>query len=201
VCVEPDPQWQSYLETNLGSLAHVALEPSVLVGAGAADDATLAILHHDVGTSQVVRTTDGAGLPSISTDELLGRHPQLSDVRLIKSDTDGYEVMLVPELARTFRPSRPVIFFEFDPRPTAYATPELVPNDIWDVLIGFGYEQAVVWDNGGRLIGPAQVAALTERSVVLEQTEEERGYGFWDVAVAHKDDPVGLHVLATVARG
>lgn len=199
VCVEPDPQWQGYLETNVGALDNVVVEPSVLVAPDAAD-ISLAIVHQDVGTSQVQQTSDGTGLPTITTDELLARHPQLADVRLVKSDTDGYDVMLVPALARTFLPSKPVLFFEFDPRPTAIATPDLAPNDIWKTLVDLGYESAVVWDNGGTLIGPAATADLEERSAVLDLSEQERGYGFWDVAVAHKDDPVGLHVLADLSR-
>lgn len=199
VCVEPDPQWQSYLETNVGALDNVVVEPSVLVAPEAAD-VSLAIVHQDVGTSQVQQSADGTGLPTITTDELLVRFPELADVRLVKSDTDGYDVMLVPALARTFLPSKPVLFFEFDPRPTALATPDLVPNDIWATLVDLGYESAVIWDNGGSLIGPAPTAELEERSAVLELTPEARGYGFWDVAVAHKDDPVGLHVLAQLSR-
>lgn len=199
VCVEPDPQWQTYLETNVGNLDNVAVEPSVLVAPEAAG-ISLAIVHQDVGTSQVQPTSGEGGLPTITTDELLAGHPRLADVRLVKSDTDGYDVMLVPALARTFLPSKPVLFFEFDPRPTRLATPDLEPNDIWQTLVGFGYEQAVVWDNGGGLIGPAATAELEERSAVLDLTPDERGYGFWDVAVAHKDDPVGLHVLAEMSR-
>jgi len=201
VCVEPDPEWLTYLEENVGSLDHVAIEPSVLVGPDADTSSTLAIVHESVGTSHVERVADGTGLPMITTTELLARHPRLADVRLVKSDTDGYDVMLVPALAEAFLASRPVLFFEFDPRPTREATPELAPNDIWDVLVGFGYEDAVVWDNGGNLLGAWPTAELAERSGVLDDlTPKERGYGFWDVAVAHKDDPVGLRTLAEVSR-
>jgi FkbM family methyltransferase len=201
VCVEPDPMWIGYLEDNVGSLENVAIEPSVLVGPDVDTSEGLALVHEDVGTSHVARVSDGSGLPMITTTELLEKYPRLADVRLVKSDTDGYDVMLVPALAEAFLPSRPVIFFEFDPRPTAEATPELEPNDIWDVLIGFGYEQAVVWDNGGTVVGAWPAAELTERSKVLELSPKERGYGFWDVAVAHRDDPVGLDVLEALARG
>jgi len=199
VCVEADPQWQTYLETNLGARDDVAIEPSILVGPEAAGS-SVSVVHHDVGTSQVQLTTDGTGLPTLTTDELLQRHPRLAEVRLVKTDTDGFDVMLVPALARTFLPSKPVIFFEFDPRPTALATPDLDPNALWEVLVGLGYERAVVWDNGGNLIEAAPTAELKEHSSVLDLSQEERGYGFWDVAVAHRDDPVGLTVLETVAQ-
>jgi FkbM family methyltransferase len=194
VCVEPDPQWVDYLQHNVGHLPNVEVEPSVLVGPED-EGASMELVHESVGTSHVQRSTDGTGLPALTTDALLERYPQLGRVRLIKSDTDGYDVQLVPALARTFLPSKPVIFFEFDPRPTAEATPELDPDAIWGVLTELGYEHAVVWDNGGRLIGPSATAELSARSAVLDLPEKERGYGFWDVAVAHRDDPVGRKVL------
>jgi FkbM family methyltransferase len=198
VCVEPDPEWVTYLRRNVGSLDNVAIEPSVLVGPEEAG-MEMRIVHHPEGTSQVRASDDGSGVRTLTTDELLANHPQLQNVRLVKTDTDGYDVQLVPPLARTFIGSKPILFFEFDPLPTALAAPDLDPNDIWQVLIDLGYERAVVWDNGGRLIGPAATAELPEKSKVLELTQKERGYGFWDVAVAHRDDPVGLEVLEAVA--
>ena len=199
VCVEPDPEWVTYLRRNVGSLDNVAIEPSVLVGPEDAGS-SMRIVHHVEGTSQVRPADDGSGVQTLSTDELLANHPQLQNVRLVKTDTDGYDIQLVPPLARTFIGSRPILFFEFDPLPTALATPELDPNDIWQVLIDLGYERAVVWDNGGRLIGPAATAELPEKSKVLDLPQKERGYGFWDVAVAHRDDPVGLEVLDRVGH-
>lgn len=201
VCVEPDPEWLTYLEANVGDRPNIAVEPSVLLGPDADLDAPLAIVHQAIGTSQVTRAEEGSGLPAITTDELLRRHPQLEKVRLIKTDTDGYDVMLVPHLVTTFAASHPVVFFEYDPRPTRIATPELDPVALWQYLVDAGYEQAVIWDNGGRLIASAPTADLTEMCAVLDQPEKERGYGFWDVAVAHRDDPVGLEVLAAVAAG
>lgn len=55
-------------------------------------------------------------------------------------------------------------------------------------------------DNGGQLIGPAATAELEEQSAVLDLPPEEHGYGFWDVAVAHRDDPVGRQVLDEAGR-
>lgn len=198
VCVEPDPEWLTYLEANVGDKANIAVEPSILLGAEADLGTPLAIVHHAVGTSQVTRADEGGGIPAITTDELLRRHPQLERVRLIKSDTDGYDVLLMPHLVKTFAGSRPVIFFEYDPRPTRIATPELDPKAIWQEIAAAGYEQAVIWDNRGRLITSAPTSSLAALCAVLDQPEKERGYGFWDVAVAHREDRVGLEVLAAV---
>src|SRR5690606_34061942 len=106
---------------NIAGMDNIAVEPSILLAPDRAAT-PMGVAHHDIGTSQMVPITDGDALPMLTTDELLERHPVLADVRLVKTDTDGSDVMLVPALVRTFGPSRPIVFFEFDPRPTKFFT-------------------------------------------------------------------------------
>jgi FkbM family methyltransferase len=198
VCVEPDPTWLRYLEMNVGQLANVEIEPAAVVGSES--DEGLRIVHEAVGTSRVERSAQRDALLTISTDELLRRHPQLAGVRLVKSDTDGWEVMLMPHLARTFAASRPLLFLEFDPRLTALTTPELDPSQLWPLLAELGYRRAVVWDNGGRLLGGDQTANLELRTTELAGSRRARGYDFWDVAVCHEEDEIGLRILDELSR-
>jgi FkbM family methyltransferase len=201
VCVEANPRWQSYLEANLGSDPTVTIVPAVLVRPGTDTSVRLSVLEADIGSSIVVRAEDaGDSLPAITTDELLERCPSLERVRLIKSDTDGYDIMLMNAYLDSFAASRPILFFEYDPRPTAVVTPEYAPRELWTRLFAEGYRSAVVWDNKGNLLFRAKTDELTERSSVLDEDMATRGYGFWDVAVAHDDDPVGLEVLEDVSR-
>ncbi|BBH16491.1 hypothetical protein Back2_07780 [Nocardioides baekrokdamisoli] len=195
VCVEADPAWQKYLDMNVAGRDDVAVEPYALVPPGYRGG--FEINHADVGSSNLVPAAEGSGPPSISTDELLERNPRLQQVRLIKTDTDGYDVLLVPAMAETFKASRPVIFFEFEALATSLATPELPLVSVWERLLDQGYEDAVLWDNGGRLLGPDKVANLIARSGQL--SEAMSSAYFWDVAVAHKDDATGLEVLRSVA--
>jgi hypothetical protein len=143
--------------------------------------------------------TTGEGVAAVPLEELISRRPELAKVRLVKSDTDGYDVGLAIAYARAFAASRPVIFFEYDPRNTRMATPDVDPAEVWDKLADLGYEQAVVWTNGGHVLGSYPVRELTRRSVALDGDPDDRGYHFWDVAVAHRDDVDGLSVLETVA--
>ena len=201
VCVEPDPAWLEYLNLNVSHRPNIAIEASVLLAADDPAVGPLTMVHHSIGTSQVERGGEGDQVDGITVEELRRRHPQLSGVRLVKTDTDGWDVMLVPEFAATFQGSRPVIFFEFDPRPTKVATPHLDPDDMWRRLADLGYVDALVWDNGGHVLGAAPVDSMVEKSRVLDQPEEQRGYVFWDVAVAHLDDAVVRAVHANMAGG
>jgi len=197
VCVEPDPEWLPYLDANVGSRDDVEVESALLLGPGASTQ--VAVVHESDGSSRLERTEEATDLTCLSTDELLERHPSLREVSLIKTDTDGYDVMLVPELVRTFGGSRPIVFFEFDPRQTALATPEIDATALWGQLIDAGYEDAAVWTNGGDLLHVAKVSELEERARVFDRTRKERGFSFWDVAVAHRDNPAAREVIASFA--
>jgi FkbM family methyltransferase len=196
VCVEPDPAWLKYLHLNTDHREDIAVEGSALLPPGMSTGFT--VVHHDLGSSRLAPSEEGAGPPAISTDDLLVRHPDLADVRLIKTDTDGYDVLLVPALARTFASSRPVIFLEFELIATGLATPDLTPESVWEQLIELGYEDAVLWTNVGELIGPARVDSLIKRTGELRREVDRGSTVFWDVAVAHRDDKAGLQVLEAV---
>jgi FkbM family methyltransferase len=200
VCVEGDPQWLSYLEANVGNLPDVAIEASLLSPSESAGYAS--IVHEEAGSSRLVPADAGSGTAMLPAVELISRHPELERVRLVKTDTDGFDVALVPVLARIFERSRPVIFFEFDAVPTRLATPDLEPSGVFEELASLGYDRAVVWTNGGHVLGTSLVSELAARSVVLDGDADARGYHFWDVAVAHRDDPEGIRALrAIVASG
>lgn len=201
VCVEPDPAWLDYLELNAAGRPNVAVEASVLLADEGEVSETLTMVHHAEGTSQVERGGAGDEVSGISVSELVRRHPQLESVRLVKSDTDGWDVPLVPVMARALAATKPVLFFEFDPRPTRIIAPDVDPNSIWPRLADLGYDQAVVWDNGGNLLGASTINELASKSAVLDGAAEDRGYGFWDVAAAHRDDASGVAVLADLAAG
>lgn len=195
VCVEADPAWQVYLDTNVAELPDVVIEPFALVPPGYS--AGFEINHEPLGSSNLVPAPEGSGPPSISTDDLLRRNPRLQKVRLIKTDTDGYDVMLVPALAQTFARSRPIIFFEFEAVATSVVTPDLPLESVWEQLLELGYEDALVWDNAGFLIGPDRIENLIARTAEL--TRAMSSLYFWDVAVAHREDASGLDVLRAIA--
>jgi FkbM family methyltransferase len=191
VCIEPDPRWLPYLEQNVAGRADI--ESALLLTAASA--AHLAPDHYKPGTTRYVETDAANAAASITVAELAERHPVLADVRLVKSDTDGYDVDLVPAIARTFAASRPVLFFEFHPGLTRAATPSVEPDGVWQLLHDLGYEQAAVWHNYGYPLGAAATADLPSYTHVLDE-QGDASSDYWDVGVAHKDDPTGLAVLA-----
>jgi FkbM family methyltransferase len=192
LCVEGDPYWLTWLRRNVRSHERVAVEPS-LVGVG--DTTPLSPVRHG-GTTRFVPAASSGSAPVCSPGELRARHPGFAGVRLVKCDTDGFDVPLVPALAAAWD-SRPVVFFEYDHRLSRLAGHD--PVGVWPALAGLGYVEAGVWDNHGRPLGRVPLSEMRERSAL--QDRRHRGWDYWDVAVVHADDPEGAAALAAVLPG
>ncbi len=135
----------------------------------------------------------GDALASITPAELRAQHPDFTDLRLVKSDTDGYEVILVPAIAQEWADSRPVLFFEYDPHLTRVAGND--PLSVWPALKALGYRDVAVWGNGGHALGRTTVEEVSAKMDSLEAKIGLRKQAYWDVAVVHRDDADGLQAL------
>lgn len=193
LCVEGDQVFLDFLHTNVDDIDDVAVEPALLLPY--ADDVSMAPVRAG-GTTRFEPGQSQNTLPTVTTAELRTRHPDFDQVRLVKSDTDGYDVTLVPAVARTWADTRPVLFFEYHHDLTRLAGYD--PLAVWDELAGLGYAHVRVWDNGSRPVGSYPIEEMVERSAYLDTPLEQRPYHFWDVAVVHRDDEAGLQAVRDV---
>lgn len=188
LAVEPDEVFLPFLRHNVEGNDRVVVEPSLLLASGTSEGlrsvrvgGTAAFVQDDSG---------GATVPMVGVDELRERHPDFSGIRLVKSDTDGYDVSLVPALARTWPDRMPVLFFEYDERLTRAAGFD--PRQVWDDLAGLGYTDVAVWDNGGH---PLARTTIGEARGLVETSYPDSRKAFWDVAVVHREDVAGRAAL------
>lgn len=198
LCVEGDPYYLDFLRLNTSSDERVSVV-----------EALLAVPHSEgaltaVRTGGTTRFTAGDvadGLPKITAASLHDLHPEFADLRLIKSDTDGYDVALVPALAAVWADSRPVVFFEYDPYLTRIAG--LDPMAVWPELAALGYQSVVVWDHGGDLLGQTSTIDIAQRAQALGAPLRGRpgARTYWDVAVVHRGDTQGMKALTALASG
>ena len=190
LCVEADPYYLEYLHLNVGTRPGVEIVEALLT-AEERTDATTAV--RTGGTTRFTQGFSGDALGSITVDDLREQHPDFADLRLVKSDTDGYDVVLVPAIAQTWSDVRPVLFFEYD-----HVLSRIAGNDplaLWPRLAELGYRDVAVWDNGGQSLGRTTVDEVAARTGPLEQKVGARWHAYWDVAVIHGDDADGLRAL------
>ncbi len=190
LCVEGDPYWLRWLFANTDTNPHVTVVPGLLT-TGLAAPATTPMRRY--GTTRFVSGDGDGSAGTLTVEELRRRHPDFVGVRLVKSDTDGYDVVLVPSLAAAHADSRPVLFFEYDPGLSLAAGND--PGRVWGELADLGYATVSVWDNFGEPVAHLDLASLDDEPDIGELTGSSASY--WDVAVAHGDDVTGTTAVRT----
>ena len=192
LCVEADPEYLPYLERNVGSDNRCVIEFGLLV-TDIAEATSLGAVRKG-GTTHFAPHGAGGAAAALTVAELSARHPQLPPIRLVKSDTDGYDTTLIPPLARAYAKSRPVLFFEYDHDLTRKAgKPD--PVAVWGELQIAGYSHVGIWDNFGNPIRLQPIDEVPAMTAVLDKPVTDRGYHYWDVAVVHADDHAGKAAL------
>lgn len=191
LCVEGDPYWAGYLHRNVDGNPRVSVEAVLLLPDERAHSEMIPVRDH--GTTRFVEGAAVGALPSSTASDLRRRHPDFDRVRLIKSDTDGLDPVLVPTAARAWADSAPVLFFEFDPELGRKAGNQ--PNDLWPELAALGYTRLAIWDNAGDPLGQLDIGDAARQARTLEPKPVELGYHFWDVAACHADDDEAIKVF------
>jgi FkbM family methyltransferase len=193
LCVEGDPYWAEYLRKNLGDEARATIEEALLVGD--ADDREAMNPMRARGTTSFAQVPDGGGtVPTLPMGMLRAKHPDFDHLRLIKSDTDGFDHVLVPAAATAWKDDGPVLFFEFDPALARSVGPG-DPNDMWAELANLGYSHLGIWDNTGGAMGQLDISEALTAAASLEPRPVHLGYHFWDVAAVRSDDVAGRAAL------
>lgn len=192
VCVDGDPYWIPFLRENTARDPRVHVVHAMLLASSEEESKRFTTVRVG-GTTRFVPGGEKDMGSTTSAESLRSSLPELAPMRLIKIDTDGFDVRLLPGVARAYADTVPVLFFEFDP-PMARETGDPSPERIWGELIALGYKRCVVWDNFGGLLGSWPTVELPDVASVLEQSLEERGYHYWDVAAIHGNDPHNIAI-------
>lgn len=190
LCVEGDPYWADFLRRNLGENPRAVIEEALLTP----DDGTWGDVS-PVRSRGTTRFAAGTGisdsLPALPMGALRAKHPSFDRLRLVKSDTDGFDPVLVVAAAETWSDVSPVLFFEFDPT-LARKAGNSDPNAMWDKLGRLGYTRLAVWDNCSDPLGQMDIADAPRQAATLEPRPSHLGYHFWDVGACKSDDAVAL---------
>ena len=192
LCIEGDPAYLEFLHLNVDKDDRIAVVEALLA-VGEAGERTKAV--RTGGTTRFVSGDADDAMPSVTPAALRAEFPGFADLRLVKSDTDGYDISLVPVVAEEWADARPVLFFEYDPYLIRLAG--LDPLAVWPRLQELGYTDIAVWDNGGTPVGRMTTATIVERAAGLDDIPGDRpaARSYWDVALVHADDDLGRAAL------
>lgn len=201
LAVEGDPFYLDYLRRNVGDGPDVTIAPVLLT---TDRDRDLAWAPNRSGGTTHFRELDaGSSAPaasgsqeSLAISQLRETYPDFDTVGLIKSDTDGYDVVLIPELAAAYSGSRPVLFFEYD-LGLSMSVSGVAAETMWARLEALGYDCVGFWGNWGNALGTTKIDQAGElASTLLSQGEKAPAY--LDAVVVHSEDAVGQTAVAAL---
>lgn len=160
LCLEGNTTFFPFLKKNIEGTKNVDAE---LVFVGSNNTEFKASLHTERGTSRINPGAEAEDSVSTKTlSDIMQTHPQYAAAKLIKIDTDGFDLPILRGSLEFLRAHRPVLFFEYDP---AYFLP--LGDDglsIFPELKAIGYETVLVYDNNGDFL----VCTPLDASEVLE---------------------------------
>jgi len=186
LCIEGDAYWKNWLVRNVGEDARVTIGAYLLSPSSVESGSFAAV--RALGTT-TFRSTDGLGdaCPSLTVRELRQRHAAFDRVRLIKSDTDGFDTTLIPELAAAYEETSPVLFFEYDPGQSRRFGVDNEPEQVFERLGRLNYSHFAYWSNYGDFLGMATLAEIGPLAACLNPPRRV-AYEYWDVAAVTPRD-------------
>jgi FkbM family methyltransferase len=99
------------------------------------------------GTGRLLPGEDRVVLRSLA--EVVDEHPEFRDARLVKIDTDGFDIAILRGARPWLAAARPVLFFEYDPHFWRPITPD--GARLFCELADLGYGPLLAYDNFGWL--------------------------------------------------
>jgi FkbM family methyltransferase len=189
LAVEADPAYLSFLRENTDDRVTIV---EALLATEASEAQVTAV--RSGGTTRFAGGVDSDARPPVTAAQLREDHPGFDRLRLVKSDTDGWDVVLVPVIAEAWSDAPPVLFFEYDHRLSRAAGND--PLAVWRRLAELGYRTVGVWENAGAAVGRTDVDSVAALAGVLDDPERGWAHQYWDVVVVHESDPDAERVVA-----
>jgi len=149
VCIEPDETFFGYLQNNILRIKKIDTKAEIqsirmLVGKKITDVS----LEGSGGTKKAVMGNKNRSLSSQSLDDILS-NTKMSDIRLLKSDVDGFDYDVIDSAETIIANHKPMIFFEcqFDHVFQKEGYEKTIAH-----LEGKGYTEWIIFDNFGEVI-------------------------------------------------
>jgi len=184
LCIEGDEYFFSLLEKNLASQKDVELVHAFV---GESNEEVRGEFRNKSGTGNVVRRPDRARVFKFSSlSDILKRYPAFSGPKLVKIDTDGFDLKILRGAADILRSAKPILFFEYDPFFLSQQGDDGV--SIFPFLRDLGYERILFYDNFGDFMFSARLDNDGLFEEVHSYFSGRGGESYCDLCVFHQED-------------
>lgn len=183
VCIEGDENYFQLLKKNVQQFEHVNIYKYLLAEN---DETKTGALETLLGSGEINESATG-NLETLSLDSFLKKYPEHIEARVLKIDTDGYDIKILYGAKKFLSEKKPVIFFEFDRR----MIEEKNDNGLSALryLRDIGYQTIFFYDHKGRLL----LTTTLEQEGIIEDlyryTYNKLGaFPYYDLCIFHGND-------------
>ena len=184
--IEGDEQSFRYLEQNTKQFSDVLISKTFL---GETDRKIKVKLCKEGTNTSVIPTEHGSQEITLKSLDRLLSEPQFTkfNFKLIKTDTEGFDTIILRGAKKSISHFKPVLFFEYNPENMI-----AINEDGFSTLLSFtlfGYNQVVFFDRMGKLL---LSTTLSNKEILTNLHNYISSAGnlitFYDVCVFHLED-------------
>lgn len=187
VCIEGDDFFFSILKKNITQFKNVHAFQFFL---GEHDEKISGRTESIQGTLKIV-PLNGNELKNnfqiITLDAFLNINSEFKSAKLLKVDTDGFDLMIIRGSKDYLTKTKPVLFFEYD----NYLLADLQDDGIstLNLLKNMGYETAIFYDNFGRFLLSTELKNEQLIQQLHDYTKHKKSaFSYYDICLFHQQD-------------
>lgn len=182
LCIEGDPAFFKILQNNIKGCKNVVSKQVFIGDDDTTSDKKLVIVS---GTAHFINSnntkTEFKKLSSILKNE-----SQFEQSKLLKIDTDGFDLAIIRGSADFIQAVKPVLFFEYDP--FFFKNQQEDGISIFSLLQSWGYCSVAIYDNFGRYLISLP---LTETNQIIDlhgYLFNRTGHYYYDICAVQTED-------------
>lgn len=182
-CIEGDKQYLPFLKANLSSSQNIKIIDQFLSDTNKEKNHQLI---NSEGTARIIKG-DSNAFKFTTIDQLYEEEPCIASSKLLKIDTDGFDLKIIRGGLKYIADKMPVLFFEYD-REFLDANADDGISTL-KTLQNIGYTFMLIYDNYGKLL-----LSLTEKDFHLfSQLDEyikgkKAAFQYYDICFIHQKD-------------
>ncbi len=184
VCIEGHSVLFNFLKNNIKQFSNVSAFQYLL----GEESKTIAdkLESDDRGTAKLV-IHDDSNVNIISLDDFMKMNPAFQSSRLLKIDTDGYDLKIIKGGMNYLEQWKPVLFFEYSRTHLSEVGDDGL-SSLWN-LRKIDYDRIIYYDNFGRFI----LSTNLKNEDLMRQLYRYSGVGvsaisYYDICLFHSED-------------
>jgi FkbM family methyltransferase len=182
LCIEGDPAFFKILQTNTAESKDVVIKQVFVGDNDAITNKELVIV------SGTAHFTDSSNTSTEfkKLSSILQEDSQFSQAKLLKIDTDGFDLAIIRGSVDFITSAKPILFFEYDPFFLKNQKEDGI--SIFPLLQALGYHSIIIYDNFGRYLISLPLTETNQIADMHGYLLNRLGDYYYDICAVHAED-------------